>query len=58
MFAVCVHTFQEFGEGMFSNYGSVLFCKICEIKVAAKKKFSVKEHEKNIRALEIKKKIK
>ncbi|PSN30719.1 hypothetical protein C0J52_22188 [Blattella germanica] len=34
----------EFGEEVFSNDGRVLFCKVCEIKVAADKQFTVQQH--------------
>jgi len=49
---------QQYGESIFSTDGSVLFCKICEVKVAAEKKFTVTQHvsrEKHLRALEIQK---
>lgn len=49
---------KEFGVAIFSTDRRVLFCKICEIKVAAEKKFTVPQHvsrEKHLRALEIKK---
>jgi hypothetical protein len=43
----------EFGEHIFAFDGSVLFCKICEVKVKCEKRFSVTQHlstEKHIRA--------
>ncbi|KAL4153127.1 hypothetical protein QTP88_000960 [Uroleucon formosanum] len=49
---------QQFGEEIFSTDGSVLFCKICEVRVAAEKKFTVTQHvsrDKHLRALEIQK---
>jgi len=49
---------QQYGESIFSTDGSVLFCKICEVRVAAEKKFTVTQHvgrEKHLRALDIQK---
>ncbi|KAE9522223.1 hypothetical protein AGLY_017381 [Aphis glycines] len=43
----------EFGEHIFAFDGSVLFCKICEVKIKCEKRFSVTQHlstEKHIRA--------
>ncbi|KAL4135648.1 hypothetical protein QTP88_007246 [Uroleucon formosanum] len=43
----------EFGEHIFAFDGSVLICKICEVKVKCEKRFSVTQHlstEKHIRA--------
>ena len=31
---------NEFGNDIFSTDGTVLFCKICEVKVAADRKFT------------------
>lgn len=45
---------SEFSEHIFALYGSVLFCKMCEIEVKWEKPFSVVQHfstsEKYIRA--------
>ncbi|KAE9529999.1 hypothetical protein AGLY_011461 [Aphis glycines] len=49
---------QQYGESIFSTDESVLFCKVCEVKVAVEKKFTVTQHvsrEKHLCALEIKK---
>jgi len=35
---------NEFGKEVFSTDGEILFCKICEIKVASEKKFTVVQH--------------
>jgi len=35
---------SEFGEKIFSTNGSILYCKICNVKVAAEKKFTVTQH--------------
>ncbi|XP_060835176.1 uncharacterized protein LOC132918100 [Rhopalosiphum padi] len=35
---------NEFGKEFFSTDGEILFCKICEIKVASEKKFTVVQH--------------
>jgi len=46
---------SEFGEDAFSSDGSILFCKLCEVKVAAEKRFTVQQHigrEKHKRAVE------
>jgi hypothetical protein len=45
---------QELGENIFSTYGNILFCKVCEVKVAAEKKFTMTQHmsrDKHLRAL-------
>uniref|UniRef100_A0A2S2PVS2 CGG triplet repeat-binding protein 1 n=1 Tax=Sipha flava TaxID=143950 RepID=A0A2S2PVS2_9HEMI len=45
---------QEFGENIFSTYGNILFCKVCEVKVVAEKKFTITQHmsrDKHLRAL-------
>jgi hypothetical protein len=34
----------EFGEKYFTTEGVVLFCKLCEVKVMAEKRFAVQEH--------------
>ena len=49
---------QEFGENIFSTDGKILFCKVCEVKVAAEKKFTITQHisrDKHLRALNRKK---
>lgn len=35
---------NEFGKEILSTDGEILFCKICEIKVASEKKFTVVQH--------------
>lgn len=35
---------QEFGHNIFSTDGPVLFCKICNVKVTAEKRFAVQRH--------------
>lgn len=50
---------NHFGKEVFSTDGIILFCKICEVQVAADKKFTVEQHisrNKHVRGLEIKKK--
>ena len=45
----------QFGENVFSTDGTILFCKVCEVKVTADKRFTVQQHigrEKHLRALE------
>jgi hypothetical protein len=32
---------QDFGEQYFSTDGEILFCKLCEVKVEAEKRFTV-----------------
>jgi hypothetical protein len=33
---------KEFGEKYFTTNGVVLFCKLCEVKVTAEKRFTVR----------------
>jgi hypothetical protein len=35
---------QEFGEQHFITDGKMLFCKLCEVRVTAGKRFSVQQH--------------
>lgn len=35
---------NEFGKDVFTTDGTILLCKICNIKVAAEKKFSIQQH--------------
>lgn len=35
---------KEFGEEYFCTDGLVLFCKLCEVKVVAEKRFNVQQH--------------
>lgn len=35
---------SEFGSNIFSTDGCILFCKICDVKVAADKKFTVEQY--------------
>lgn len=37
---------KEFGEHVFSFDGKILFCKLCEVKVSATKRFLVTQHLK------------
>jgi len=32
---------KQFGEDTFATDGTMLYCKICEVKVSAEKKFTV-----------------
>ncbi|KAJ4436596.1 hypothetical protein ANN_16629 [Periplaneta americana] len=46
---------SEFGDDVFSTDGAVLFCKLCETKISAKRKFTVQQHvgrDKHIRAVQ------
>ena len=46
---------SEFGEEDFSTEGSILFCKVCEVEVAAERRFTVQQHigrKKQKRAVE------
>lgn len=46
---------SEFGSDIFSTDGYILFCKICDVKVAADKKFTVEQHvsrQKHIHGIE------
>lgn len=50
---------NEFGRDVFTTDGTILLCKICNIKVAAEKKFSIQQHtsrEKHINGLNLMKK--
>jgi hypothetical protein len=35
---------KDFGEEYFSSDGRILFCKLCEVKVTAGKRFNVQQH--------------
>jgi hypothetical protein len=35
---------QDFGEQYFSTDREILFCKLCEVKFAAEKRFTVQQH--------------
>jgi hypothetical protein len=37
---------KQFGEDTFTTDGTMLYCKICEVKVSADKKFTVTQHIK------------
>lgn len=44
----------EFGDSVFTTDGSVLFCKLCEVKVSVEKRFTVQQHirrEKHLKAI-------
>lgn len=46
---------QEFGHNIFSTDGLVLFCKICNVKVTAEKRFAVQQNlsrDKHINGVE------
>lgn len=50
---------NHFGKEVFSSDGTVLFCKICEVKVAADKKFTIEQHisrKKQVNGVELRKK--
>jgi len=40
---------NKFGNDVFSTDSTVLFCQICEMKVAADKKFTIKQHISRIK---------
>jgi hypothetical protein len=35
---------KEFGEKYFTTDGKILFCKLCEVKVTAEKRFTLQQH--------------
>jgi hypothetical protein len=35
---------KEFGEKYFTTDGIILFCKLCEVKATAEKRFTVQKH--------------
>jgi hemerythrin superfamily protein len=39
---------QKIGEQHFSTDGKILFCKLCEVRVTAGKRFSVQQHRYTI----------
>ena len=44
----------EFGDSVFTTDGSVLFCKLYEVKVSAEKRFTVQQtirREKHLKAI-------
>jgi len=43
---------DDIGKDIFSTDGTVLFCKICEVKVAADRKFTVKQHVSRIKHID------
>lgn len=46
---------SEFGADVFSTDGLVLFCKVCEVKVAADKKYTIQQHttrDKHLRGIQ------
>ena len=46
---------SEYGDTVFSSDGTILYCKICEVKVSAEKRFTVEQHvnrEKHKRGLQ------
>lgn len=46
---------SEFGEDIFTTDGTILYCKICDVKVSAEKKFTVNQHiarDKHINGIE------
>lgn len=50
---------NEFGRDVFTIDGTILLCKICNIKVAAEKKILIQQHisrEKHINGLKLMKK--
>jgi len=40
---------SEFGDNIFSSDGTVLYCKVCEVKVASEKKFTIEQHISRIK---------
>jgi len=43
---------KEFGETIFSSDKSVLYCKMCDIKVSAEKRFTVIQHLKTAKHIQ------
>ena len=35
---------NEFGADIFSTDGTILYCKVCEVRVSAEKKFTIQQH--------------
>jgi Protein of unknown function (DUF 659) len=35
---------NEFGGDIFSTDGTILYCKVCEVRVSAEKKFTIQQH--------------
>jgi len=49
---------NEYGNDIFSSDGEVFFCKVCNVKVSALKRFTVEQHinrEKHTRGVELQK---
>jgi len=47
---------SEFGENVFSTDGIIFFCKLCQTKVAAEKRFAILQHsgrEKHVRVAKV-----
>lgn len=42
---------SEYGEGVLSTDGSVLFCEICEIKVVSDEKRTVPQHVSRVKRI-------
>lgn len=51
-----LHSFvSEFGNDIISSDGDILFCKVCNVKVSALKRFCIEQHvnrEKHKRGME------
>lgn len=58
--SLCLKAFvNQFGNDIFSTDGLIFFCKVCEVKIAANKKFTVEQHItsiKHINGVKLKKK--
>lgn len=49
---------KEFAEDIFTCDNSVLFCKICNVKVVADKTYNIQQHitrEKHVKGLKLRK---
>lgn len=45
---------NEFGKDIFSTDGTILFCRVCEVKVSSEKKNTILQHisrEKHVQGL-------
>jgi hypothetical protein len=51
---MCLYV-SEFEADVFSTDGLVLYCKVCEVKVAADKKYTIQQHitrDKHLRSIQ------
>lgn len=48
--SACLRDFMsEFGDDIFSSDGITHYCKVCKVKVASEKKFTVEQHISRIK---------